>query len=424
MSASVNTSRRVTSWITSFVKLLDGVSTPYDFKVWTAVGAVAGALERRVWVKTAKSILYPNMYILLVSPPGVGKTQSIVWCNRIWNEVGDLNVAPDSITNKGLVDTLAESGNKKNHMLPDGTPIEKYHSLLVGADEFGVFLPHYELDFINTLNKLYDAPPIFKERTRGGGTVTITNPSLHILAGTQPKYLSELLPEAAFGMGFTARMIMVYVGKAEKVDDLFGDLTPELDKEELNLYKDLVKDLKTISQLTGQFKITQGAKDKLANWYKHEQDIDRQHHSKLQNYNTRRILHILKLCQVFSAARTNDMIITEEDLKESMDLLLYTEQSMPEIFKEMTMGGQQAEIEEAFNFVVRLSLSSGSKKPVPESRLTQFLASRVPLYQINLLIETMLRAGLIKEAAKGKDELNLNTPGHRLFWPADLNATE
>jgi len=202
--------------------------------------------------------------------------------------------------------------------------------------------------------------------------------------------MGALLPEEAYGMGFTARIIMIYAGEAVKI---------ELFKERqlsAALRETLVKDMKTIGDLYGQFSFTDETIRSIELWHALGSEKDKPQHSKLQHYSTRRILHILKLCMVFSASRGDDLIVTTEDFERSLELLLEAEMGMPEIFKEISSGGQAGEVEEAFHFLVRLSKGG---KPVSEHKLTQFLTARVPANQVHYIINVMLRSGIIEEAS-------------------------
>ena len=72
---------------------------------------------------------------------------------------------------------------------------------------------------MSILNHLYDCPP-YKERKRGKGIeYELENAQLNLLAGTQPAYLNNLLPEGAWQQGFMSRTIIVYSGEV-----IYGDL--------------------------------------------------------------------------------------------------------------------------------------------------------------------------------------------------------
>lgn len=65
--------RKLDNWIEGFMEYTDHLPSPELFRKWSAIAAVAAALERRCWVHTMGSNLYPSMYIVLVAPPGGGE---------------------------------------------------------------------------------------------------------------------------------------------------------------------------------------------------------------------------------------------------------------------------------------------------------------------------------------------------------------
>jgi hypothetical protein len=375
-------------WIESFLHFTKDIPSPEIFRLWTAISIIAGAANRRVWFETSQNILYPNLYILLVAPPGIGKTQAIERAGFFWRETTGLHVAPDSVTRASLLDTLAAATTKD--ILPNGD-FQMYHALNVAAGEFGVLCPAHDLEFLNTLNDLYDARKTFSEarRHRGEKILTIDYPMLHILAGTQPMYLSALLPEAAWGMGFTARVLMIYSAEIIKTDP-FEALT----KGSADLKKDLVLDLESISKLWGAFEWTDEAKALLKAW--HAQDLAPiPTHSRLQNYNTRRLLHVLKLCMVSSLSRHSALCIELPDVQRAQSWLLEAENKMPDIFREMAGQSDKAVIDDLYDVLWRLFI--GNKKPIHESVIIRFLSGKVPSEKVMRVLQIALSSNVIEK---------------------------
>lgn len=397
-------------WTSSFVELYKERSTSELFLRWAAVSAVAGALERRVWVRTNAGDLYPNLFVLLVAPPGVGKDQALLPMRDVWASTGKLNISPISMTGKGLLEELAAPSASRQYI--EGGNWINYHTLLIAVPELGVLLPSHDLGFLSILNELYGCNTVFEERLRKQDErFKIERPHIHLVAGTQPNYLSALLPEAAFGMGFTSRMIMVYHGTPTK-SSLFSNTA--FNKP---LFDRVRHDLLQICDLRGQFTVTPEAAELIEHWHKHDSELDKPTHSKLMHYSARRILHILKLCQSFSAARSNELTIIPQDFYQAKELLLETEKLMPEIFKEMTSGSNLGDLEEAYNFVIEYTLGG---KALPESKLVAWLAGRVPVYQIKPMVETMVSSGMLEVVPQA-----LNLPGaERIFRPRGLTKHE
>lgn len=375
--------RRLTDWITSSLRYSEGIPSPEIFRLWSSIATVAGALERRVWVETSLRILYPNLYTLLVSVPGIGKSQAIQNVGELWMGTKKLKVSPDNMTKAALIDALASAST--NLILGESTLVE-YHSLAVAASEFGVLVPAHDLDFLSVLNHIYDNPPYYRElrRTRKEEDDIIA-PQLNIIAGTQPAYLANLLPEAAWGQGFTSRLIMIYSGERVK-NKLFPGEAP-VNRDDLK--KDLLTDLTSIATLYGKMRWTENA-IKLAEELKETDMPPQPEHSKLEYYNSRRILHLVKLSIVASVSRSHEMIINEQDVERARGWLLHAEEFMPDIFKEMVQRSDSQVIQDLHFFAFRIYMKE--KRPVHKIRLIHFLQHRVPSEKIAKVLDIAVQA--------------------------------
>lgn len=380
--------RKQEDWISSYLRHTEGYSSPEIFRLWTGIATVAGALERRTWVVTKKSLLYPNLFTLLVSNPGIGKSQAIQHVGEFWLATKQLKVSPDNMTKAALVDALEASS--RNLILNETTLVE-FHSLNVAASEFGVLVPAHDLDFLSVLNHIYDNPPYYRELRRGRKDEDdIIKPQLNIIAGTQPAYLANLLPEAAWGQGFCSRLIMIYSGD-RTITPLFA--TEEgITAAEIKLKNDLIMDLTTMTTLYGQMKWTEPAKE-LATKLDKEGIKPVPEHSKLEHYNARRIVHVIKLSMISSASRGNSLIIEEQDVERAKGWLLHAEEFMPDIFKEMVQRSDSQVISDLHFFAYRIYMKE--KKPVHKVRLIHFLQHRVPSEKVERVLDIAVKANIL-----------------------------
>lgn len=377
--------RRLSSWLDGFNNYTKHMNNPPLLRKWAGVAAVSGALRRRCCLRTAKGLLAPNVFVLLVTPPGVGKSNIIDVVYDFWVKVEGLHVAPSSTTRAGLIDLL---GDARDVDVSTQLPIIS-HSLLCASREFGNLVPMYDNAWLNILNDLYDCGPMFSDMTRKYGKLEMEKPHLCILAGTQPKYLENLLPDAAFGMGFTSRLMMVYAGRQPYVS-LFDNIN-----KSKQLEKYLLEDLQTIAKLQGEFFLTPEAVDA---WEELAvQDFPPiPTHTKLLNYNARRPAHMLKAMMCFSAAGRDDLKIIPEHVEQAHKLLLDTERLMPEIFAEMVTKGYANANEEVLNYVWTQWGTNG-KKPLQETALMKYLAGKVPNNQIKATIDLMVQSGQLQK---------------------------
>lgn len=393
------------SFINDFFEYTEQLPSPALFRKWAGIALVAGALERKVWVRSLGTPLYPNLYTIFVAPPGVGKTvlTSRIWA--LWQELEDHHVASSSVTKASLIDELSEA--VRNIIRPKENPsVVTFNSLLVSSNELGVLIPGYENDFMNTLTDLYDGHAYSERRRSRDIKVKMEHPQLNLVAATTPSYLNNVLPEGAWDQGFISRVILVYSGETI-LRPLFADYD-----EDTKRFDSLARRLRRIGSLYGEMRFTDEAAELITEWHlaKGPPTPD---HPRLVHYNTRRTAHLLKLCMVASAARGDTLQVTADHFREALDWLIEVEAYMPDIFKAMKAGGDSKAIEAAWHFTYEHWVKK--KEPIPETRLIYFLQERIPAHNVQRVLEVMVKAEILIQ--------QIGTKGERVYKPAPRRAT-
>lgn len=378
--------RKLASWINSYREFMKPMEVPDFYAEWSAVAAISGALERRCYVHTIKGILYPNLYVWLVGYPGTGKSQAIKYVAQLWNETGMLNTASESITGKGLFDEMLETTgvgkiDVKNQIWHD------FASLLVALPEFGTFLTAYDTTLINFLNDLYDCGPHLRDRTRGGGFKEIKKPHLVILAGTQPAYIASIFPKEAFELGLTSRTVMAWTDDNPKPGKIFGRRSQADVK-----FPDLLHDLRLVATVSGEFTFDNVAGEIVQDWIDNgKKPVPT--HPKLNHYNTRRLVNLLKLCMCISASETDTLIVDSDHVIAALDLLLRTEENIPRIFTAMTMTEHAHDLHEIAEKIEAIAEKHPDKQ-VNRQQLVLLLSMHMPRHYVmatlGILEETIL----------------------------------
>lgn len=379
------------TFIDRVMAYLDGKGSPSIFRKWSGIFTTSAVLERKVWVRTVKGKLYPNQYVILCAPAGVGKSLGTNFVYSALEEVRTpetpLHLAPSSVTRASLIDNLVKA--ERRIVRPTETPpVTQFNSLAIVPNEFGVFLPSWESDFMSVLTDLWDCGRYAETRRTGNIDIRLPATQLNLFSATTPAHLNRLLPEGAWEEGFMSRVLLIYSGEAIHTN-LF-EFAPTDDAS----WKAIVAELRRLYKLFGEFQVEDDVKHALNEWVKSGgQPIPE--HPKLMTYRIRRPQHLLKLMMVASASDNSDMVITLDHFAEALDWLLEVEGVMPDIFKSMKSGGDGRAIEECWHYVYTLWMKH--KQPVPAGRVIAFLQERVPIHNIDRIIDVMERTELLKK---------------------------
>ncbi len=366
-----------------------------------AISTIAAALEQRVWIQTS-SALYPNLYMMLVGEPGTGKTRTMRAAKRVMMAIPEFAIAPTSMTFPVLVDVMER--NKKTIAI-SGTETEEYNSIYICVEEIGAFIHKWDEEMIKGLSHFYDVDPYGHERRTKEIKIKMDRPQVNMLCATTPQDLLKLLPDVAWGQGFTSRTIMVYSGEKIIIDDFAKRPPPKLAA--------LEHDLNIIHNLSGEFHVTQEYVQCVNAWVaQREPPIPK--HPKLLHYISRRKVNIYKLSMVSAIDSSNALVLTERDFVRALGWLSEAENYMPDIFKAGTVNLDSQAMDEIRHFVMAADRGKG----VPEHKITYFARDKLPIGMMLRLLETMEQMGMIQN--RGID----SKTGYRMFSAGQIDLEE
>lgn len=337
-------SRLLPSWLDAYLAYTAESESPEEYHLWTGISAVAGALRRKVFFNMGYFILYPNMYIVLVGPAGRCKKSTAMRIGRsLLQAVPNIELTTDSVTRERLIQDLSQA-------FKDGQS-----AMTAYSSEFASLLTSSGMDMVVFLTDIFDSPTEWSHKTKAGGTNKIKAPYLNLMGATTPDWISKAMPLDTVGIGLTSRIVFVFSNQP-RIKPPF----PVLSQAQIKLGEMLQQDLTAISVLDGEVRLTPDTVILYEDWYKDRiENPNPTGDNRLAGYFERKPMHLLKLAIIVSATHRDDLIITEQDLKEAMKLFDRIEIHMPKVFANVgknPINADKDEVLEAIRFTGGMSM--------------------------------------------------------------------
>lgn len=323
---------------------------PNKFHFWTAVSTIAGALRRRVWIDQSHFQWTPNFYIVFVAPPGiVSKSTTLSIGMNLLRKVPGIFFGPDAVTWQALTQSLAES--TESVLGPDGC-FFPMSCVTIASSEFGTFLNPKDREMVDVLVSLWDGQKsVWEKSTKTQGSDKIENPWINMAACTTPAWIAGNFPEYMIGGGFTSRCVFVYAETKRRYVAYPGRNAPRAEMSELRDL--LIEDLTGISKMFGEYIMTDEAMDFGEEWYpRNFQEIPNDlNNDKFHSYFARKQGHVHKLAMILAAAESDELIITQRNLDEAIQIVTSLEAEMAKVFSNIGMEGDARKAAELVSVV-------------------------------------------------------------------------
>lgn len=309
--------RLLPNWLKAYLVYTHASESPEEYHLWVGLSTIAGAIRRKAFFSMGYFLLYPNLYTVLVGPPGrCKKSTAMAIGRRMLNRVEGINFTTDSVTREALILNLSQSH-------ADG-----HSSMTAFSSEFASLLTSSGMDMVVFLTDIYECPVEWAHKSKMGGTQKIKAPYLNLLGATTPDWIARSLPLDTVGIGLTSRVIFVYQDTPRR-RPAFPSLTPEQrELEEL-----LIHDLQKISTISGEYILEPLAKEKYEAWYQGRiENPNPTGDPRLAGYYERKPMHVLKLAMLLAASNRSEPEILVSDFDEALIQLAKVEERMPRVF--------------------------------------------------------------------------------------------
>jgi len=335
-------SRKLSDWLQHYMKFTENSESPTSYHLWSGIAAISSALGRKCYINPHRKEIYPNFYICLVGPPGGRKGTAMSYGKPLVQAI-KLPMGADFF---GSVQALYKKVNETKKSFKDTDGETRFHrSLAIWSEEFQVFLSDRDPQLMASITDLFDCPSNWRYEIQGKVT-DLGCCFLTILGAITPSLLQTKLSLDAVGGGLVSRIIFVVgYGAIKKIPFSF------LTEEELLLEKDLIHDLEQIRDLQGEFKMGSEFMNHYSKWYIHSSPDDGVPMEKFAGYNSRRPLHLLKLCMIVCASESNDMLLKPHHLDTALAIIETTEEDMVNAFHGFGLGSHATKIAKVLSWV-------------------------------------------------------------------------
>lgn len=345
--------RHYEDFLTAYLKYTSNTEPPTNYHIWTALSAISGCLQRRVYLKWGFKKLYPNLYIVLIGPSGCRKGTAMGIGKDLLQDINGVVLTSESVTREALIRDMRDC--VATYMDPtDGVP--KFHcSITVQSEELSVFLGQGNIKFLADLTDWFDCHDQWTYRTKGSGTDKLTGVCVNFLGATAPDWLRSILPQEAFGGGFTSRIIFI-------VEDQKKQIVPDptVAQDILAMRPHLVNDLEQIALMAGEMRFDNKTMEAYTAWYVNQSKSPAIKDPHFAGYCERRAVHTLKLSQVCSASRSSDRIVLLSDFERAVALLESVEPKMPRAFLGLGKARYSELTAQLFDYLMRVRKTTRS----------------------------------------------------------------
>lgn len=361
----------------------DGLISPDNFIDFGWYFLISAALQRRVWTGPDHQRLYPNIYVIPVAEPGIGK-------GLVIKQVAELlkfHKLPDPKSNKAIqglkdvdratMETVAEidyktaqgnidDGEKKKSsknksydkplLFPVAADATTYEALVksvsqairrinyyetnptTGNQEFKVYT-HSSISFcleeisslirrrtedvIHFLIQAYDCGDYIYD-TKTQGKDRIKKCCVSFFGGTTPGFLQSTFDDRLLTEGFSSRTFFIFASSNRKSSLWIPDLT----HQQKSSYADIQIHLEKLSHLYGRVTVDEDALSELSKWWEESQAKRVNTSPKLLPYYSRKNIHFQKLALAIHFGESTEMHLTIKPYLRAIEILEKEEKNM------------------------------------------------------------------------------------------------
>lgn len=372
-------------------KYCDNLPSPMSFIDAGFLYMISASLQRRVWLPPTNAPLYPNIYVIPTGKAGLGKgavikeitkvlkyhkmenpaasqankkestldkdNQSIVEnaqqvnFERAESEENSFGMTvngkagkkerlslekplcipmgPDDITYEAFVKAMGKSlrykdypkWNSKTEKFEAG--IYAHSSMALCLEEISSIFKKNKENVAKFFLNTYDCGDYTYE-TKTQGKDRIKNCCLNFFGGTTPTFLEEVFSSQLLTDGFASRAWFIFENENREQGFFWKNWT----EEQMGYWKDIVTHTGKLLNLYGEVQLSDEVREYLETWWQENKNKRANKSTKLEDYYSRKKVHILKCAVARHFGESTDMTLSLWAVKWAIEFLDNVEKKM------------------------------------------------------------------------------------------------
>lgn len=385
------------------MKYTEDSEPPLLYREWVAVSLVAAAMQRKCELRFGALRIYPNMYVVLVGPSGRARKGTAMGYGLNFLYKLGIPLAAEVVTREALIREL----NNATSFIQTKNNITAHASLTIYSPELVVFAGKANEQIMYDLTDWFDCRDRWTYRVKHGPSDEIRGVWVNLIGATTPELIRTAFPPEFVGGGFGSRCIFVYEERDAKDVPV-----PIMSPATIKLEQELLEDLNDIYTWQSTFVVTEDFVEEYSKWYVHQKHNPPDLGKNFAGYNSRRQIHVLKLCMILVASEESidddgKPVLTKEIFERALDLLERTEVKMPRTF--MGFGASSTS-----QVTVSIMTYIAFKGEVSRAQLTRdYFADVQDMRQLENIVAVLQNMGFCTVVHQGGKEIIKYVPGNR-----------
>lgn len=319
---------------------------PDGYLKWVALSTLSTLVGRRFWLDQGLITLHPNLYVILVGPPGCKKTTAMDMGKGIVRQTGKIVITATSATKESLCKDMTpdDSPYRRVFTRKDTNKVEEYSQAAIFATELTHFINVNPLGWIEFLTTIYDQA-VYEVSTKGKGKDYIPGPYITLLGCMTPELTGQFVKASIISGGFSSRTIFVWADPSNKRVPF-----PELPPENREALKRCVAWGQELQKHSGAFVFAPGARAWYDQWYNKHKDMEQLSMQRcMVPFYARKPMMVLKIAMLLALSENLNCQVTNEFMELADIFLDEVAKDMPKVFTgagENLAAGIAADIEQ------------------------------------------------------------------------------